>query len=50
MQTQMKVTLIHRVTEAEKLIQIPAVESFREFVAAVRAIEPDRRWEVFESF
>jgi hypothetical protein len=46
----MQVTLIHRQTEAEKLIRIPFCESFSQFVAAVRSIEPDRRWEVFESF
>jgi hypothetical protein len=46
----MTVLLVNRQTEAEKLITIPATESFTAFVAAVRSIEPDRRWEVFESF
>jgi hypothetical protein len=46
----MTVLLVNRKTEAEKLITIPATDSFSQFVAYVRAIEPNRNWEVFESF
>jgi hypothetical protein len=49
-ESPMTVLLINKRTEAEKLIQIPPCPSFAAFVAAVRSVEPNRHWEVFESF
>jgi len=44
------VTLIHAGTEAEKLITVTShTDRFTEVVKAIRAIEPDRRWEIFET-
>lgn len=44
------VTLIHRDTEAEKLITVIAqTDRFTDVTKAIREREPDRRWEIFET-
>lgn len=44
------VTLIHCYTEEEKLVSVLSqTDRFVEVIKAVREIEPDRRWEVYET-
>jgi hypothetical protein len=45
----MTVILKHRSTEAEKAIKIPPTRTFKEFLSAVRSIEPNPSWEIWES-
>jgi hypothetical protein len=34
----------------DKHVSFPTPETFAEFLSQVREIEPDRRWEIFESW
>jgi hypothetical protein len=45
----MTVILKHRKTEEEKAIVIPPTHTFKQFLSAVRSVEPNPSWEIWES-
>jgi hypothetical protein len=45
----MTVILKHRRTDDEKAIVIPPTETFKQFLSAIRAVEPNPSWEIWES-